>query len=99
MYAVIFKASIKKLDQVYLDTSERMRELAQNKYGCVDFTSLTENRQDEIHELTISYWETLEQIEAWKQDKQHQAAQQRGKTDWYKSYQVEIVEIIKNYKS
>ena len=50
MYAVIFKATIARLDDEYSDMAERLRDLAINKYGCMDFTSVTDGDQ-EICEL------------------------------------------------
>jgi heme-degrading monooxygenase HmoA len=93
MYAVIFKAQIGKLDQTYHDTVKRMRELAENKYGCCEFISLAEGEW----EIAISYWESLTQIQQWKNDAEHLQAQALGKSKWYKSYRIEVVEIIRQY--
>jgi heme-degrading monooxygenase HmoA len=93
MYAVIFKAQIGKLDQTYQDTVKRMRELAENKYGCCEFISLAEGEW----EIAISYWESLAQIQQWKNDAEHLQAQALGKSKWYKSYRIEVVEIIHQY--
>ena len=35
MYAVIFKAKTKELDDAYFKMAKGMRELAINEYGCV----------------------------------------------------------------
>ena len=37
MYAVIFKAKTKKVDDTYFKMAKRMRELAINEYGCIEF--------------------------------------------------------------
>ena len=95
MYAVIFKATVKQLDNEYSQTAKRMRELAMEKYGCINFVSNLEGKQ----EIAISYWETEEQILAWKQDKEHLKAQQLGSKKWYSSYSVEITEIKRSYSS
>ena len=58
MYAVIFRAKINKLDQRYSEMASRMRELAINKYGCEEFTSVTEGTK----EIAILYWNDQEQI-------------------------------------
>jgi len=89
MYAVIFKAELNELDQEYIGSARRMRELAQTKYGCVDFISVTEGTQ----EISISYWENEEQIKQWKNDPEHITAQQLGRNKWYQSYEVQIVKI------
>ena len=95
MYAVIFEAQVNQLDETYFATAARMCELATSNYGCIDFTSVTEGDK----EISISYWDSLEQIQKWKQDEEHLKAQAMGKGKWYKSYQVRIVEVIRAYKS
>ncbi|KEQ17111.1 antibiotic biosynthesis monooxygenase family protein [Endozoicomonas numazuensis] len=94
MYAVIFRATLKKLDQEYTQKAQRMRELALNEYGCIEFIANTEGDQ----ELAISYWPDKESIRAWKNNPEHLSAQQKGKTLWYQDYQVEIVEVLHKYQ-
>ena len=93
MYAVIFKAEINELDDAYSEMASAMRELAIDKYGCTEFVSITEGTQ----EIAISYWQSQEQIKQWKQDAKHLLAQELGKTKWYKSYKVQVVEIKREY--
>lgn len=93
MYAVIFKATVKKLDKAYFSTASRMHELAMNEYDCLEFVSVTEGDQ----EISISYWKTLKDISAWKQNAEHIAAQEVGKSKWYKAYQVQVLEMIREY--
>lgn len=93
MYAVIFRAEINKLDSHYSEMAAQMRQLAINRYGCKEFTSVTEGN----HEIAISYWEDQEQIKQWKQDSEHLVAQELGKSKWYKSYTVQVAEVIREY--
>jgi heme-degrading monooxygenase HmoA len=95
MYAVIFKATIARLDDEYSDMAERLRELAINKYGCLDFVSVTEGDQ----EIAISYWDNEEQIREWKKDPEHRLAQAKGRNKWYRSFSVEICEIVRKNQS
>ncbi|MCW8935522.1 MAG: antibiotic biosynthesis monooxygenase [Gammaproteobacteria bacterium] len=95
MYAVIFKAKTGKLDSNYAHMAKRMRQLAIDKYGCCDFISTTEGNL----EIAISYWHDLKQIKKWKQDPEHLTAQDLGKSTWYKSYTVQVVEIIREYRT
>ena len=94
MYAVIFKATTKKLDKEYFTMAKRMRDLAINEYGCKEFIAVTEGSD----EIAISYWDSLEQIKAWKANSEHIMAQELGKSRWYSDYKVEIVEVISNYE-
>ncbi|NIB42701.1 antibiotic biosynthesis monooxygenase [Pseudomaricurvus alkylphenolicus] len=93
MYAVIFKAEVREFDETYFETANRMRDLALNEYGCTEFTACTEGNS----ELAISYWPDKDKIRAWKNNPEHRKAQQLGKSKWYKSYQVQIVEILHEY--
>ena len=93
MYAVIFKAQIRDLDQTYHETVKRMRDLATQQYGCREFLSLSEGDQ----EISISYWDSLSQIQQWKQNTEHLQAQTAGKEKWYRKYHVDIVEIVRQY--
>lgn len=95
MYAVIFRAEINRLDQSYSDMAARMRDLAKNTYGCIEFTSVTEGNQ----EIAISYWRSEEQIIAWKQDPEHKLAQELGYSKWYKSYTVQVVKVEREYSN
>jgi heme-degrading monooxygenase HmoA len=49
-------------------------------------------------EIAISYWPTLDAIQNWKSDSQHQQAQKLGKEKWYQWYKVEVVEIGRSYQ-
>ena len=63
MYAVIFRAQIASVDDDYRQTAARLREIAIDKYGCLEFTSVSEGD----NEISISYWKNERQIESWKQ--------------------------------
>ncbi|WP_210395174.1 antibiotic biosynthesis monooxygenase family protein [Motiliproteus sediminis] len=94
MFAVIFKARSRQLDNAYYATAAQLRQSAMDHYGCVGFESVCENGR----EIAISYWESLEAINHWKQDAVHRSAQQRGKAEWYRDYEVEVVEILRRYR-
>lgn len=92
-YAVIFRAEINMLDSRYSEMAAQMRDLAINEYGCAEFAAVTEGK----YEIAISYWRSLNQIQKWKQDARHLVAQKLGQTVWYRSYQVQVVEILREY--
>ncbi len=95
MYAVIFRAKVSRLDEHYSEMAKQMRDRATNLYGCTEFTCVTEGRE----EIAISYWPDLDKIREWKEDSEHLAAQALGQSTWYKSYKIEIVEIVREYSS
>ena len=91
MFAVIFKARIAELDDQYYRTADRLKKLAFEKYGCLDFVSVTEGNE----EIAISYWNTEQQIREWKMDPEHRLGQAMGRDKWYRSFSVEICEVIR----
>lgn len=93
MYAVIFRARAGQQDPHYFETVNKLRELAFEKYGCLDFVAVTEGEQ----EIAISYWPDETSIHNWRMDAEHQIAQKLGQEKWYQSYSVEIVEIKRRY--
>ncbi|WP_286235828.1 antibiotic biosynthesis monooxygenase family protein [Thalassotalea sediminis] len=93
MYAVIFRAKAGKQDQLYGEMVAKMRDIAFEKYGCLDFIAVTENND----EIAISYWKDEESIKRWKSDSEHTIAQQLGMKKWYESYIVQVVEIKREY--
>lgn len=95
MYVVIFKAKVRQFDDEYSQAAQRMRELAINEFGCLEFNAVTEGDL----EIALSYWPSEEHIKAWKQHPEHIKAQQLGKQRWYESYSVEIAEVKRCYKS
>lgn len=94
-YVVIFKAKIKNLDPQYSEVAQQLRTKALSQYYCQKFESLFESES----EIALSYWNSLEDIQAWNHDAEHLVAQRFGKGKWYQSFSVEICEIIKSYHS
>jgi len=87
MYVVVFRAQINQLDEDYSRMASVLRERAFTQYGCLDFTSACEDG----NELALSYWPSLEAIQAWKADPIHLQAQKLGARKWYKSFSVEVL--------
>jgi len=92
MLAVIFKAKVNQVDNEYLQLVERLRKTAK-EFGCIDIDSVCENGS----EITISYWHSIEQITNWKNNPEHKIAQNLGKEKYYKSYSVQVVDILREY--
>ncbi|KKC98791.1 MULTISPECIES: antibiotic biosynthesis monooxygenase family protein [Photobacterium] len=93
MFAVIFRAKTGQQDGQYAEMVKVMRDLAFEKYGCLDFIAVTEGDQ----EIAISYWNAEADIQNWHRDSQHALAQQFGREKWYASYTVQVVEVKRQY--
>ena len=93
-YAVIFTAEMAAELAGYTDTAQRINELVQQQRGYIG----KYHRMEGNREITISYWESLEAVKAWKAHPEHRAAQELGRSKWYADYQVQLVRIDRFYE-
>lgn len=91
-YAVIFTSELNHEIQDYHAMAEEMLSLAKQQPGFLGF----ESARSDIG-ISVSYWESLEAIQHWKQQTQHLLAQERGRSEWYKHYSVKVCRIEKAY--
>lgn len=91
-YAVIFATTLTDDTEGYLETAERMEELAKNQKGYLGI----ESARAEIG-ITVSYWESLEAITQWKNNIEHIEARNLGREKWYKKYQLRICKVEREY--
>ncbi len=92
-YAVIFTNTQTDNTEGYSEMADVMEALARKQPGFLDF----EHARSGIA-VTISYWETLEDIKNWKANLDHQEAQRIGKEKWYSWYKVRICKVEREYE-
>ncbi|MBU2937925.1 antibiotic biosynthesis monooxygenase [Lacinutrix sp. C3R15] len=92
-YAVIFTSTQNKNTEGYAQMAEKMETLAKQQKGFIGIESARENIG-----ITVSYWETLEDIKNWKQQSEHAQAQRKGKQDWYSWYHVRVCKVEREYE-
>ncbi len=92
-FAVIFTS--KRIDntQGYSEMAKQMESLAKQQEGFIDL----ESARDTLG-ITVSYWQSLEAIQNWKQQTDHLVAQQKGRTDWYSWYKVRVCKVERDYE-
>ena len=91
-YAVIFTSIRTQGDNGYLEMGDRMMELAEQQPGFLG----VESARDGLG-ITVSYWENLKSIRAWKANGEHLIAQHRGKTEWYTHYKTRVCLVERDY--
>lgn len=91
-YAVIFSSTRTDGDHGYEATAQRMLDLASQQEGFLG----VESARNEIG-LTVSYWESMKAIQAWKQQLDHIQAQHQGREQWYQAYRVRIARVDAEY--
>ncbi len=93
-YAVIFPSARTPGDNGYEDMANRMVELAKEQPGHLGIESA---RGADGFGITVSYWESLEAIAAWRRQAEHQAAQESGKRIWYSHYELRVAKVERAY--
>jgi len=91
-YAAIFTSQRTEGDNGYGQMAEAMERLAATQPGFLGVESAREGLG-----ITVSYWESLEHIAAWKRNAAHLVAQQRGREAWYEEFKVRICRVERDY--
>ena len=90
-YAVIFTSLDTQADAAgYARTAQRMVELAARQPG---YLGVEETRDDAGVGITVSYWESLDAIAAWKNQADHLDAQRLGRERWYRAFRLRIARV------
>ncbi len=92
-FAVIFTSAQSQDLEGYSEQAIRMEELARQQNG---FLGL-ETARDGSDGITVSYWSSLEAINAWRLNLEHLDAQTQGKKKWYQHYRVRIAKVEREY--
>ena len=95
-FAVVFSSQRKTGDaDEYAATATEMEELASKVPGFLGFESA---RGNDGFGITVSYWDSLEAIRAWKDEPRHRAAQARGRESFYERYELRVCSVDRGYK-
>lgn len=97
MHIVIFEVTPKaeRYDE-YLSIAASLRSELEKIDGFISverFSSLT----DEGKLLSLSTWRDEEAVIAWRENMQHNAAQNRGRQDIFASYRIRVATVIRDY--
>jgi heme-degrading monooxygenase HmoA len=92
-YAVIFTSIRTDGDNGYGSMADAMIQAAAKQPGFLG----VESAREELG-ITISYWDSLESIAAWKQDSAHLVAQKLGRDRWYETYKTRICRVERDYE-
>ena len=77
-FAVIFTSTRHKLDEEYEGLDDILIEIAKKSGGFLGMDSA----RSELG-ISVSYWESEEDILRWKQNSDHQIAMKKGIDKWY----------------
>ncbi|MBL4625289.1 MAG: antibiotic biosynthesis monooxygenase [Flavobacteriales bacterium] len=91
-YAVIFTSVRNDVDNGYAEMATKMEELAAKQPGYLGYESASGKPN-----ISVSYWESLEDISNWKKNEEHLVTQQKGVNEWYKNYQIRVCKVEREY--
>ena len=91
-YAVIFSSLRTGVDEGYGNVAERMVQLASEQPGYLGMESVRDGLG-----ITVSYWQSLEAIAAWRAQGEHSEARAKGRRDWYAAFKVRICKVERDY--
>ena len=92
-YAVIFSSLRTAGDHGYAEAATRMLELAREQPG---FLGVQSAREDGLG-ITVSYWRSEADILAWKQQTEHRAAREQGRSTWYSAFHTRVCKVARAY--
>jgi len=94
-YAVVFTSVRTAADpEGYGITAERMVELAELQPG---FLGIESARGPDGLGITVSYWDSEENIRRWQQQAEHLQAQALGRERWYVSFELRVCRVERAY--
>ena len=76
------------IEEGYAETAQQMVELAKKQKGFLG----EESAREKIG-ITVSYWESLDDIRAWKKNIEHRKAQELGFKKWYKAFKTRVARV------
>jgi heme-degrading monooxygenase HmoA len=97
MVITIFRSRL-RLESVheYQPLAARMLELAQSMPGFHSFKTFT---ADDGERVSIIEFDSLPQLDAWRDHREHKKAQELGRTKFYAEYKIHVCTTIRNYES
>ena len=90
-YAVIFTTMrVNDPNDGYAEMSERLEKMVCDQPGYIGMESVRKNNG---YGITVCYWIDEASITNWKNNLEHQDAQEKGRADWYNNYFLRIAKV------
>jgi heme-degrading monooxygenase HmoA len=94
-YAVIAPARLNPNADLrgYAERAALLAELARGIDGFLGIEACSQGH----FALAVSYWRSLESVDAWRRHAQHRHAKELGMTRWFESYATRIARVERAY--
>ena len=90
----IFRSRLRDTHEGYDETADEMEAAARAMPGFVDFKTF---QADDGERVSLVVFDSRDAHEAWRDDPRHQAAQQRGREEWYAEYHIQVCSMEYEY--
>jgi heme-degrading monooxygenase HmoA len=92
---VVFRSRLRDPDDAeYAELAPRMVDLAKTMPGFVSFERFT---ADDGERLSLIAFESLEDVDGWREHPEHRAAQRLGRERFYSEYTITVAEQVRSY--
>jgi glutathione S-transferase len=92
-WAVVFTSKLREPADGYGEAADRMLELAQKEPG---FLGIESARGADGFGVTVSYWNSLEAIQRWRENAEHKLVQKRGREAFYERYSLTVSRVVRS---
>lgn len=89
-YAVIFISQLRQGAEGYSELAEEMVVRVHEQPGFLGFDAA---RSADGSGITVSYWESLEAIEGWRNEEHHLQAQRLGREQFYEYFTLHVARV------
>lgn len=89
-FAVIFTSLRTDADGDYAETADELLARASRQPG---FLGAERARSPDGWGISVTYWESLDAIEAWENDAAHVAAKRLGREKWIRAYALRVARV------
>jgi heme-degrading monooxygenase HmoA len=90
-------SSTRRVDhrELYETWASKMDELVQTVPGYLRHTTVSDEATHRA--ITVSYFDSLESLQQWREVQEHQNAQKLGRDHFYEEYRVDIAAVTRSY--
>lgn len=96
MVVVVFRNRLRgESPPGYEETAQRMLELARQQPG---FRALKTFTAEDGERVTLSEFDSLEAVDAWRAHAEHREAQRRGRAEFYAEYALQTCTLVRELR-
>jgi heme-degrading monooxygenase HmoA len=91
---VVFRSRLnERVEEAFEPEAARMKTLAEAMPGFLGYKVFT---ADDGERVSIIEFESLESERAWRDHPEHREAQDRGRSEFYAGYSLQVCEVLRN---